>query len=50
MGLLSRVATAVSFLLQMLGILILGLIFIIAPGVAMSLGVGIFRFKTALAG
>jgi|GEM_PF-2136691 len=50
MALLSRLASAVIFSVQMLGLLILGLIFIIAPQLAMRLGVGIFRFKTALEG
>lgn len=50
MALIYRIVSVISFSFQMLGLLTLGLIFIIAPGLAMSLGVGLFRFKTALSG
>lgn len=50
MALLFKLASGIAFAVQMLGLLILGVIFIIAPELAMSLGLGVFKFKTALTG
>jgi len=50
MTLLSKLASGIVFAVHMLGLLILGILFIIAPELAMSLGLGVFRFKTALEG
>ena len=50
MTLLSRMAAAIVFGFEMLGLLIIGLIFIIAPELALNLGLGMFRLKYVFEG
>lgn len=47
---LSKIVAGLFFTLQMLGLLIIGLFFIIAPELAINLGMGMIKLKTAFEG
>ncbi|WP_157048989.1 hypothetical protein [Syntrophomonas palmitatica] len=50
MALIFRITAAMRSVVQLLGLLILGLVFIVAPELALDLSISIFRFRSELQG